>query len=84
MTVTSKGQVTIPAEIRRILRVTQHQKLTLAEESGGGFRLGLPAYPTIASLKGAAGSLGKAMTWKEMRRIAHEDRLVKLSAKGND
>jgi AbrB family looped-hinge helix DNA binding protein len=84
MTVTSKGQVTIPAEVRRILRVKQNQKIAIALEPDGAFRIGLPMYPDIASLKGAAGSLAKAITWKQMRKIAHEDRLLKFSAKGHD
>lgn len=32
-------------------------------------------YPTIASLVGAAGSLPKPLSWKEMRQIAREDQL---------
>ena len=84
MIVTSKGQVTIPAEVRRLLQVKQNQKIAVALEPGGTVRLGLPSYPNVASLKGAAGSLGKTMTWKEMQKIAHEDRLIKMSAKVND
>ena len=70
MTVTSKGQVTIPIEVRRFLRVKQNQKIALALEPGGTVRLGLPTYPNVASLKGAAGALRKAMSWKEMRDCA--------------
>ncbi len=58
--ITSKGQVTIPAEIRN--------------DDEGVVRLRVPRYPTIASLRGAAGRLNKPISWKEIQKIAQEDR----------
>jgi len=72
-TMTSKGQVTIPAEIRAKLHLTAGDKLTFVIEDEGKIELRAPIYPTVASLRGAAGSLAKPLEWDEMRAIAHED-----------
>lgn len=74
-TITSKGQVTIPAEIRKYLGVATNEQIAFVIDDEGTVRLRVPRYPTIASLRGAAGSLKKPLPWKEMRRIAYEDRL---------
>ena len=73
-TVTSKGQVTIPAEIRRHLGIGEGDKITFVVEDQGTVQVKASRYPTIASLRGAAGSLGRTLSWKEMRKIAQEDR----------
>jgi antitoxin PrlF len=73
MTVTSKGQVTIPAEVRRHLKVRKGQKIALVIEKDGEVKLKVPRYPNLASLEGVAGKLGKRLSWKEMREIAYED-----------
>lgn len=74
LTVSSKGQVTIPAEVRRRLGVDKHQKIALViDEKRGDVRLKVPRYPNVASLSGAAGSLSKRVSWEEMRDIARED-----------
>lgn len=39
------------------------------------------SYPNIASLKGAAGKLGKRLWWEEMREIAYEDAWAKKYVK---
>jgi antitoxin PrlF len=72
-TITSKGQVTIPAEIREKLRLSAGDKLTFVIEDEGKIELRAPIYPTVASLRGAAGSLAKPLEWDEMRAIARED-----------
>jgi AbrB family looped-hinge helix DNA binding protein len=74
MTVTSKGQVTIPASLRRHLNIRKNQKIALVLEADGSVRLRLPTYTTVASLRGAAGSMGRNLTWDQMRAIAYEDR----------
>ncbi len=82
MTVTSKGQVTIPAEVRRLLGVKKNDKIALVlNEKTREVRLKVPRYPNVASLSGAAGSLGKNLSIKEMREIAREDRWKKKSNK---
>ncbi|MHB8645361.1 MAG: AbrB/MazE/SpoVT family DNA-binding domain-containing protein [Thermomicrobiales bacterium] len=70
---TSKGQVTIPAEIRKQLQIKAGDKLTFVIEDKGKIELRAPIYPTVASLRGAAGSLAKPASWDEMRTIARED-----------
>jgi antitoxin PrlF len=72
-TVTSKGQITIPVEVRRHLGLKAHDRVAFVVEDDGGVRLVVPRYPTIRSLRGAAGSLGRTLSWDEMRRMARED-----------
>lgn len=74
-TVTSKGQVTLPAEVRRHLGIKTNDKITFVIDEHGGVQVRAARYPTIASLRGAAGSLKEPLTWEEMREIAREDRL---------
>lgn len=73
--ITSKGQVTIPAEIRRMLGVSKNDKIAFVLDKKGNIELKAPKYSNIASLRGAAGSLKKAYSWKKIREIAREDAL---------
>jgi antitoxin PrlF len=73
-TVSSKGQVTIPAGIRKYLGITTNDKLGFVIDDEGVVRLRVPRYPTIASLRGAAGRLNKPLSWQEIQKIAQEDR----------
>ncbi len=75
-TVTSKGQVTIPAQVRRHLGIGENARISFVIDDSGSVRVEAPRYPTVASLRGAAGSLAQPRSFKEMRRIAYEDRLV--------
>lgn len=34
----------------------------------------MPKYPNIDSLRGAAGKLKKPLSWKQVKKIAYEDR----------
>ena len=72
-TMTSKGQVTIPAEVRKQLGIATGDKITFVIEDAGKIELRAPIYPTVASLRGAAGSLAEPLSWEEMRAIARED-----------
>jgi antitoxin PrlF len=74
-TITSKGQVTIPAEVRNYLGIKTNDKIAFVIDSEGVVRIRVPRYPDIASLRGAAGSLNKPLSWQEMQEIAYEDRL---------
>ena len=73
-TLTSKGRVTIPAEIRKYLGITSKDKIGFVIDDEGVVRLRVHRYPTIASLRGAAGRLNKPLSWKEIQKIAQEDR----------
>ena len=72
--ITSKGQVTIPAEVRKYLGVKTNDKIGFVIDDEGVVRLRVPRYPTIASLRGAAGRLNKPLSWQEIQKIAQEDR----------
>jgi antitoxin PrlF len=74
-TITSKGQVTIPSEVRKYLGIKTNDKIAFVIDSEGTVRLRVPHYPSIASLRGAAGSLKQPLSWQQMREIAQEDRL---------
>ena len=74
-TITSKGQVTIPAEVRKYLGIKTNDRIAFVIDSEGSVRLRVPRYPDIASLRGAAGSLNKPLSWQQMQEIAYEDRL---------
>ncbi len=74
-TITSKGQVTIPAEVRKYLGIKTNDKIAFVIDAEGTVRLKVPRYPDIASLRGAAGSLNKPLNWQQMKEIAYEDRL---------
>ena len=76
MTVTSKGQVTIPAAVRRHLKIKKNQKIALILEPDGSVRLRAPRYSSISDLSGAAGTLGKKLSWSEMLAIAYDDRVI--------
>ena len=82
MTVTSKGQVTIPAEVRRYLKLKEGQKIALILEPEGSVRLRLPRYPTVASLLNAPSrKLDKDLDWQEVLDIAREDALKQPAGK---
>lgn len=74
-TITSKGQVTIPAEVRRHLRVAKKDKILFVLRPDGGVELKVPRYPNVQSLVGAAGSLKEPLEWHEMRDLAREERI---------
>jgi antitoxin PrlF len=75
-TITSKGQVTVPAEVRRHLGVSTRDKLAFVIDDDGSVHVRAIKYPTVASLQGAAGSLPRPLSWREMREIAYDDRLA--------
>jgi antitoxin PrlF len=74
-TITSKGQVTIPAEVRKHLGIQNNDQVAFVIDAEGKVQLKVPRYQSVASLRGAAGSLNKNLSWKEMKHIAYEDRL---------
>ncbi len=77
-TVTSKGQVTIPIEVREYLGIKTNDKIAFVIDQDGIVRLRVPQYPTIASLRGAAGSLSRPLSSQEMQQIAYEDRFADM------
>ena len=82
--VTRKGQVTIPAELRRALNLKEGDRVAFVRDPDGAIRLTVPRYPNVASLRGRAGALDKPMSWEEMRTIAREDYLRSKYGRGDD
>lgn len=81
-TITSKGQVTIPAEVRRHLGIGQGDKLSFVIDEQGTIALKVPKYSDVASLAGAAGALETPVNWDRMQEIAREDRLESANQDG--
>jgi antitoxin PrlF len=72
-TVTSQGQVTIPAKVRRRLGLHSGDTIVFVFDDDGNVRLRVPRFPSVASLRGVAGSLAEPLSWDQVRRMAHED-----------
>ena len=77
-TVSSKGQVTLPADVRKHLGISTHDKIAFVIQPQGTVEVKTPKYPTISSLAGAAGRLKKPLAWKEVERLAHEDHVEEI------
>jgi AbrB family looped-hinge helix DNA binding protein len=81
-TVTSKGQVTIPLEVREYLGIKTNDKIAFVIDQDGVVRLRVPQYPHIAALRGVAGRLPEPLSWEQMQHIAYEDRFSKNTELG--
>jgi len=75
-TITSKGQVTIPAEIRKHLGVRQGDKVSFVIADTGDVAITVPRYPTVASLRERSVGQKRDLSYDEMKEIAYEDRWV--------
>ena len=64
-TVTSKGRVTIPVEIRRSLGLTSGSRVDFVPRADGSYEL-VSATGTVTSLKGCVRSGGTPVTLQEM------------------
>ena len=78
VTVSSKGQVVIPKEVRKHLGIDRGDKITFVLDEEGKVVLKTTKYPTVASLRGAAGKLKAPLAWEEIRQIAREDHLKEI------
>ncbi len=72
-TVTSKGQVTLPAEIRKHLGLTQGSRIAFVLDDDGHVTIEVPKYPSVASLQGAAGSLRRPLPWAQVQATIREE-----------
>ncbi len=72
-TITSKGQLTLPKAICNQLGVGPHDRVVFKVDDSGVVRVEPVRYPTVASLRGIAGSLKEPLPWREVLRIAHEE-----------
>ncbi|HYI14058.1 MAG TPA: type II toxin-antitoxin system PrlF family antitoxin [Thermomicrobiales bacterium] len=71
---TSKGQITIPVEVRRHLGVSERDKLAFVIDDDGRVHVEPLEYPDVDSIVGIAGTLDRPLSWDEMIAIAYEDR----------
>jgi len=69
--VTERGQVTIPAEVRRLLGLKKRDKLSFVVEDGK-VTVRKPRF-TIETLAGSVPALKEPIEWDEMMRIVHEE-----------
>ena len=73
-TVTSEGQITIPAEVRERLGLAAGDKLAFVIGDEGQIEVRPVRYSTVASLRGAVGSLPVPLSWQEVEAIVREER----------
>lgn len=78
-TVTSKGQVTIPVQIRRLLGLEPKTKVAFLQKKDG-VHIAAPRY-TLNTIKGAVPPLSKKYSEKDIREIAIESHLEKYKIK---
>ena len=80
-TVTSKGQITIPIEMRRYLEICAGDKVEFVVDNKGTVRFERSKYPTLASLRGAAGTMKEPRTWEELEETVREERAEAVARK---
>ena len=80
-TLTSKGQVTIPREIRDALDLKPHDKITFVVEDGYAKLRRLPRLEELAGSLPSLASPGLDMTVEEAIELAKEERTRELFEK---
>ena len=66
-TITTKGQITIPAEVRRLLNVQTGDRVEFVQIEPGRFEL-VAATRSVRELKGLFGKPGRTVSIAEMNR----------------
>jgi len=66
-TVTTKGQITIPADVRQALQVEAGDRVEFLEVEPGRFEV-VAATRSVKELKGMFGKAGKTVSIEEMNR----------------
>ncbi|HWG71893.1 MAG TPA: AbrB/MazE/SpoVT family DNA-binding domain-containing protein [Steroidobacteraceae bacterium] len=66
-TLTSKGQITIPVEVRQALRIDSGDRVEFVEVEPGRFEM-VPATRSVKDLKGMFGKPSKVVSIEEMNR----------------
>jgi AbrB family looped-hinge helix DNA binding protein len=77
-TMTQRGQVTVPAEVRRMLGLKPREKVAFAIDDGE-VRL-RPARYTLDTVYGSVPPLRKRLSDKEISRIAREEHARETAA----
>lgn len=70
-TITQRGQVTLPAYVRRVLGIQPREKVTF-EVEGNEVRI-LPAQYTVESVRGSVPALREPKSLEEMGEIAGQE-----------
>jgi AbrB family looped-hinge helix DNA binding protein len=70
-TLTSKGQITIPADVRRSLNVQTGDRVEFVQIEPGRFEI-LAATRSVRELKGMFGKAARAVSIEEMNRTVAE------------
>lgn len=83
-TVTSKGRITIPADVRRHLGVATGDRVTFVLTDGDTVTMRRSRDLTVAELAGAAGKLPEPLAWEEVIAIAREERAVAWQQRATD
>jgi antitoxin PrlF len=73
-TIMNGNQLTIPSEVRQQLGLEQGDRVAFRITDEGDVALRAVSSPSIASLRGAAGTLAHPMSWEEIKDIVDEDR----------
>lgn len=69
--VSPKGQVTLPIELRRRLGIKTKNRVTITEADDA--IVIRPAESLLLKHYGRAGKLREPLTWRQVEEIAHED-----------
>lgn len=70
-TLTSKGQITIPADVRRVLNVQTGDRVEFVQIEPGRFEL-VAATRSVRELKGLFGKAERTVSIAEMNRVIAE------------
>lgn len=70
-TLTSKGQITIPADVRRVLNVDAGDRVEFVQVEPGRFEV-VAATRSVRDLKGVFGIPARTVTIDEMNRVIAE------------
>ena len=70
-TLTSKGQITIPADVRRLLNVQTGDRVEFVQVEPGRFEL-IAATRSVRELKGLFGKPDRTVSIAEMNRVIAE------------
>lgn len=71
-TLTSKGQITIPADVRRALNVQTGDRVEFVQVQPGRFEL-VAATRSVRELKGMFGKPARSLTVGDMNRVVAEE-----------
>jgi AbrB family looped-hinge helix DNA binding protein len=78
--VSPKGQITLPAEVRHSLGIKPRDVVQITLEDG--VIAVRPVQSRIMKHYQRAGSLERPLDWKEVERIAHEDQAESVAREG--